>query len=180
MGVQDKSSENMSPPSGETSLSIGDGSTQPEGDLPMEVQDYGLGERNHAAERICELLEETPKGLDHICETFPELVTARTFHRWLEKSPDLRQRYARAKERQADFLAAEVIRIADTPCKGIKVKTDSDGNKEVTEGDMIEHRRLQVDARKWLAGKLAPKKYGDKVEVENTGEVKHTIKFTRG
>ena len=30
---------------------------------------------------------------------------------------------------------------------------------------MIEHRRLQVDARKWAAGKLAPKKYGDKLAV---------------
>jgi terminase small subunit-like protein len=27
---------------------------------------------------------------------------------------------------------------------------------------MIEHRRLQIDARKWMAGKLRPRKYGDK------------------
>ena len=44
-----------------------------------------------------------------------------------------------------------------------ETKIGKDG-VETTEGDMIEHRRLQVDARKWLAGKLAPKKYGDKTD----------------
>ncbi len=36
---------------------------------------------------------------------------------------------------------------------------------------MIEHRRLQVDARKWYAGKLRPKVYGDKIQQEHSGEV---------
>lgn len=31
--------------------------------------------------------------------------------------------------------------------------------------------RLRVDARKWIASKLKPKKYGDKTEVEHTGKV---------
>lgn len=146
----------------------------------LEVQGYGEGINDAIAERICELIEETPKGLDHICDSDSELVSARTFHRWLEKSIGLRQRYARARERQADLLASEVIRIADTPRNGIKKKTNADGDVEITEGDMIEHRRLQVDARKWMAGKLAPKKYGDKVEVEHSGEQTHTISFKRG
>ena len=34
---------------------------------------------------------------------------------------------------------------------------------------MIEHRRLQIDARKWLIGKMAPKKYGDKQAHEHAG-----------
>ena len=148
--------------------------------VELEIQVYGDGIDDSKAERICELIEETPKGLDHICDSDNSLVSARTFHRWLELSPVLRQRYARAKERQADFLAAEIVRIADTPRQGIKVKTDAEGNRETTEGDMIEHRRLQVDARKWYASKLAPKKYGDKIEVDQKGEVKHVIKFTRG
>jgi hypothetical protein len=32
-------------------------------------------------------------------------------------------------------------------------------------GDMLGHRRLQVEARKWYAAKLAPKKYGDRLEL---------------
>ena len=36
---------------------------------------------------------------------------------------------------------------------------------------MLEHRRLQIDSRKWLAAKLAPKKYGARSEHHITGEL---------
>lgn len=130
----------------------------------IEVQEYGLGEQNAIAQRICELIEETPKGIEQICSGIPGLVNHRTFYKWLERSQALRHRYARAKERQAAFLVFEAMQIADTPRSGKKTKTDEKGI-EVTEGDMIEHRRLQVDTRKWLAGKLDPKKWGDKIDV---------------
>ncbi|HNR55070.1 MAG TPA: hypothetical protein PKJ19_07890 [Flavobacteriales bacterium] len=136
----------------------------------VAVQSYGDGIDDAIAERICELIEDTPKGLDHICESDRNLVSARTFHRWLEKSLGLRQRYARARERQADLMASEVVRIADTPRNGIKKKTNADGSVEIMEGDMIEHRRLQIDARKWMAGKLAPKKYGEKLDLTSDGK----------
>lgn len=84
---------------------------------------------------------------------------------WLKDRREFQEQYARARERQADLLAAQIIEIADTPVIGIKKKTNEKGEVETTEGDMIEHRRLQVDARKWAAGKLAPKKYGDKLAV---------------
>ena len=43
---------------------------------------------------------------------------------------------------------------------------------------MLQHRRLQVDARKWYASKLAPKKYGEKVETTLTGSVDHNLTVT--
>lgn len=78
--------------------------------------------------------------------------------------------YARAREDQADTLADQIIQIADTPMLGVKTKTDDEGNVETTEGDMIEHRRLQVDARKWIAAKLKPKKYADRVDTTLSGD----------
>jgi Bacteriophage Sf6, terminase small subunit-like len=39
----------------------------------------------------------------------------------------------------------------------------------MTEADMIEHRKLQIDSRKWLIGKMAPKKNGDKQQIEHAG-----------
>lgn len=90
--------------------------------------------------------------------------------------------YTRAREAQADRMAEEILEISNTPVLGIKTKT-TDGRTEVTEGDMIEHRRLQVDARKWLAARMAPKKYGDRIKQEVTGkddgpiENKWTIEF---
>jgi hypothetical protein len=49
---------------------------------------------------------------------------------------------------QADALFDDINYIADTPQKGIKTITKA-GVVETIEGDMIEHRKLQVDARKW-------------------------------
>ena len=39
---------------------------------------------------------------------------------------------------------------------------------------MLGHRRLQVDARKWMLGKLNPKKYGEKLDVTSDGEKLNT------
>ena len=39
----------------------------------------------------------------------------------------------------------------------------------VVNGEAIQRSRLRVDARKWLLSKLAPKKYGDKIETTLQG-----------
>lgn len=59
----------------------------------------------------------------------------------------LSARYARARESSADLLASEIIEIADRPVNG--------DNAEAA------RNRLRVDARKWVAGKLKPKQWGD-------------------
>ncbi len=74
-------------------------------------------------------------------------------------------------------MAEEIIEISDTPCLGVKTKTLKDGSEEVTEGDMIEHRRLQVDARKWLLSKMRPEKYGDRTSLEHSGPGGTTLKI---
>jgi hypothetical protein len=97
---------------------------------------------------ICEQIAEG-KSLRQICakKTMPSRVA---FYKWLKADPDLVNQYTRAREEQADFYADEIIEIAD------KAK---DANKA----------RLQVDARKWYASKLAPKKYGEKLTQQHTG-----------
>lgn len=99
-----------------------------------------------------------------------------TVYRWLAAHQEFRDMYARAREDQADTLADQIIDIADNPVRGVKTKTDEEGNVETTEGDMIEHRRLQVDARKWIAAKLKPRKYGDKTEHTISGPVSLELK----
>jgi len=69
---------------------------------------------------------------------------------WLEKYPSFAEKYARAREKQADLFAAQIVTIADT----------------ATDANLA---RLQMDARKWAASKMAPKKYGDKTLTEVTG-----------
>ena len=61
-----------------------------------------------------------------------------------------------------DYLFDEIIEIADTPQIGVKKVIKPDGSVETTEADMIEHRRLRIDARKWALARMSPRKYGDR------------------
>lgn len=54
------------------------------------------------------------------------------------------------------------MEIADTPQIGVKKVIKPDGSVETMEGDMIEHRRLRIDARKWALARMSPRKYGDR------------------
>lgn len=95
--------------------------------------------------------------------------------KWLRSDEAFALQYARAREIQADVLFDEIHHIADTPKRGFKT-TRKGGVVETVEGDMIEHRRLQIDARKWLLGKMAPKKYGDRstMDVDLSGKIETT------
>ncbi len=93
-----------------------------------------------------------------------------TVYRWLASNDSFRELYTRAREDQADTLADEIVAIADEPMVGKKQTTKANGDVEIVEGDMIEHRRLRVDARKWTASKLKPRKYGEKLELAGDKE----------
>ena len=113
------------------------------------------------ADRICAGLAEG-KSLRAVCEA-PGMPAESTVRAWaLDDVEGFAAQYARAREIGYERLADELLEIADTPKPGIKTKTDGKGEVETSDGDMIEHRRLQVDARKWMLAKMLPKKYGDR------------------
>lgn len=93
-------------------------------------------------------------------------ISQKTLWNWLSNDEELVQQYARAKELCADYLAEEIIEIADD--SRFDKRTDKDGY-EVTDHEVVNRSRLRVDARKWYASKLSPKKYGDKVVNEHQG-----------
>lgn len=119
------------------------------------------------ANEICARLA-TGESLRAICrsEGMPAESTVRGWV--IDNNNGFSAQYARARDLGLDCMADELLEIADTPQIGVKTKR-ADGKTEVTEGDMIEHRRLQVDSRKWFLSKLAPKRYGDKVTQEISG-----------
>ena len=90
-----------------------------------------------------------------------------SFYKWLEDDEKKRERYARASDYRADLIFEEILKIADTTEEGEVTKVGKDG-VEVTTADMIQHRRLRVDARKWMLGKMNPKKYSDKIQVDTS------------
>lgn len=92
-----------------------------------------------------------------------------TLSRWLDEDRSLAEDYARAREELHEFIAAEILAIADAPVPS----TEKGG----VDPGAIQKQRLQVDARKWLLSKLAPKKWGDKIEV--SGDADNPLKIER-
>ena len=95
-------------------------------------------------------------------EGMPERATV---YDWLLRRPDFADQYTRAREEQADTLADEIIAIADEQPEIIPVV-------DKRTGELIEHKldnaflqwqKNRIDARKWTAMKLKPKKYGERV-----------------
>ena len=94
-----------------------------------------------------------------------------SFCNWCEEDPEHVERYTRARAQLLERMAEEIHQIADTPVDGVTITTKADGGVEEKRGDMIEHRRLQIESRKWLLARLMPKKYGDKQQVEHSGSI---------
>jgi hypothetical protein len=92
-----------------------------------------------------------------------------SFYGHLNANKDAAERYARAKFDGLERLADEIVQLADESREGSKTRETKDGTFIET-GDMVERTRLQIDTRKWLLSKLAPKKYGDRLELDHKGE----------
>jgi len=96
-------------------------------------------------------------------------VPQSTFGRWVDEDAALAEEYARAREDLVERIAEETMAIADEPVGN----TDSGA----TDSGAVAKQRLQVDTRKWLLSKLAPRKYGDRLEL--AGDPKNPIAVAR-
>lgn len=105
------------------------------------------------ADAFCEQIATSRKSMRTICAELGA-VGITTILKWLDEHPDFAAQYARAREAQGHMLGDEVVSIADT--------ANADNANAV---------RVKVDARKWAAGKLAPKVYGDRMAVEHSGSI---------
>jgi hypothetical protein len=96
---------------------------------------------------ICERIAQG-KSMVTVCKEIGFSYTS--VQKWLRDYPDFATSYARAREDQADFHADEIVAIAD-------------------EEEDPQRAKVRIDARKWVAAKMRPKKYGDRVTQEHTG-----------
>lgn len=110
------------------------------------------------ANAICERLADG-ESLRQICrdDDMPDRSTVR---RWLSANEAFRAQYAHAREEQGDAYAEKAVEEAMTA-------------EDAAKG------RLRMDALKWAASKLAPKRYGDKLALtggdEGDAPLKHDI-----
>jgi len=107
------------------------------------------------ADEICERIAQG-ESLVNICKD-SHLPYRQTVHDWLNQKPDFYDKYMRAREEQADYYADEMVQIADSTEEPAKA-------------------RVQIDTRKWIASKLKPKKYGDKIDHSHEGDLNITVK----
>lgn len=124
---------------------------------------------------ICERLMDG-ESLRSICSD-QGMPTKTTVFRWLQADEAFRDLYTRAREEQAEAMADEIVGIADEVCTTVRTDKhgtkddDGDGNTEVIfDATAVARNRLRVDARKWVAAKLKPRKYGDRIQHSNDPE----------
>lgn len=121
------------------------------------------------ASEICSRIAEG-ESLRSICrdESMPSLAS---IFLWLSQKPDFSEQYTRAREEQADVHADAIVAIADeTP--EIEEVVDKHGNVVDLKlhSAYVQWQKNRIDARKWVASKLKPKKYGDRVQVAGDAE----------
>ena len=121
------------------------------------------------ADAVCDAIATQSKGLGTILTDLGLSISPSLIYKWIAQNDSFRDRYARAKADQARVLADEITQIADNTQEGIIVTEKADGSTETKRSDMLEHRKLRIESRKWLAAKLLPKVYGDRIQAEHTG-----------
>lgn len=123
------------------------------------------------ADSICERIADG-ESLRAICAD-DAMPSTSTVCKWLSEQPAFSEQYARARELQADALFDEILEIADDGTNDWMERKNADdqsiGWKE--NGEALRRSQLRVDARKWMAGKLQAKKYGDKLDLNHTGSI---------
>jgi hypothetical protein len=130
------------------------------------------------ADRVCAELAKG-RALRAVCRENAEFPSEAAIREWaLKDICGFAAQYARARDLGLDAMADELLEISDTPQMGQKV-TEKASGEEVTTGDMIEHRRLRVDTRKWYLSKVAPKKYGDRTALDVSGTLSISDRMQR-
>ncbi len=125
-------------------------------------------------ERICELVSVSTKSIEKLCIIHKDLPDPTTIYKWRISNKDFSQKYNDARANQADLLAMEIIDIADDSSHDTLIKEDQYGNlTESCNSEWIARSRLRVDARKWIASRLLPKIYGDRVQYDTNLTVKN-------
>lgn len=119
---------------------------------------HGSPERARIADQV---LAGMGQGLSAFKACQAAGVPQSTFNVWLGEDEDLAARYALAREDLIERIANEIVEISD---KDVEIQ---DGKRDWA---AVQKHKLQVDTRKWLLSKLAPKKYGDKVGLELSGQ----------
>ena len=100
------------------------------------------------------------------------MPTSTTFYEWIDNDKEKAIHYARAIEARAELKFESIEQdYSEEP------QRDSETGR--IDSAWVQLQRLKIDAKKWELSKLNPKKYGDKIQQEHSGEVKTTTTVIR-
>jgi hypothetical protein len=143
---------------------------------------YSIEQRAATMEVICERVA-MGECLAGITED-PKMPGYTTVSRWMaeDETGELRANYGRAREARADRQADEIVALADTATERYHEVEDENGeimNERMEPSDALNQTRLQIDARKWHAGRMKPRTWGDRQQVDAEHHVvgKITVDF---
>jgi len=93
-----------------------------------------------------------------------EMPNRNTFFEWLDRDEIKANQYARATDIRTEikFESIEQDYLEEPQRDALTGKIDS---------GWVQLQRLKIDAKKWELSKLKPKKYGDKIQNEHSGEI---------
>lgn len=124
----------------------------------------------HIANVICIRLSEGESLRQILMEE--GMPAQSTVYEWLLRHPEFAEKYTRAREEQADTLADEIIQIADEQPEVVAVVDKKTGAliEHKLDGAFLQWQKNRIEARKWTAMKLKPRKYGDKLQLGGDAE----------
>lgn len=121
------------------------------------------------ADEICEVIASHKEGLTTLCNERDHWPAPANIFIWLRKYPDFRDKYAQAKSEQVEVSINYMQEMMEEP----HLFVDENGNKRVD----VPMLRVKIDAIKWKASKLQPKKYSEaKQEEQKAGLLEDSMK----
>ena len=124
---------------------------------PPEVKALALAQYEHIFMRVIESIAHG-QSLSQILRDDQRDIDYNDFYRWIKRDPQRNQLFTEAQEMRTEFMAGEIIEIAD-----------ADDSLED-----VQRSRLKIDTRKWLMGAHNRKKYGETKTVELGGSISIT------
>ena len=120
--------------------------------------------------RICNLIL-SGESMTDIC-ALNDMPSKTTFLRWLVMYPEFATQYAHAKQLAAEFMFDDMQRIADDSSGDWEERRDVHGKPYLIPCiDHILRVKQRINVRMWKLARLDPKKYGDKVSIDQKTEV---------
>ena len=95
------------------------------------------------------------RSMKSLIEDDPRLISYEDFLRWMKKDSQRYERFKEAQEMRSEFLAGEILEIAD----GLE-------SMDAASSDTVNRDKLRIDTRKWLMGAHNRKRYGESKQIE--------------